>query len=93
MAVIPECSRLVCRGEIVQEGVSCGDRALVHEGRSIRPVGTLLEETVPVLREVVYQRHIRKLLIKITYDGSGGEHSIVGQVVDNIDLEVVTDIP
>ena len=37
--------------ELVQEGVSGGDGALVDERRPVSPVGPLLEEPVPVLED------------------------------------------
>ena len=49
VAVVPERAGLVRRGEVVEEGVAGRDRALVDERGTVGPVGTLLEETVPVL--------------------------------------------
>ena len=49
VAVVPEGTSLVGRGEVVQERVARRDGALVDHGRAIGVVRTLLEETVPVL--------------------------------------------
>ena len=49
MAVVPECTSLVGRREVVQERVVSGNGALADHGYTVGPVGTLLEEAVPVL--------------------------------------------
>ena len=36
--------------EVVQERVPAGNRTLVDEGWTVRPVRTLLEEAVPMLK-------------------------------------------
>ncbi len=55
MAVVPERPRLIEVGKLVNERVACGNRALVHEGCAIRPVGTLLIDTVEMLRDKTIQ--------------------------------------
>ena len=50
VAVVPERTRLVGGGKVIQERVAGGDRALVDEGGTVGPVGALLEEAVPVLQ-------------------------------------------
>ena len=50
MNILCKLTSLICRVEVVQEGVSSCDWALVDHGRAIGPVGSLLEETVPVLK-------------------------------------------
>ena len=49
MTVVPERARLIRDGEVVEERVPRSDRALVHEGTTVCPVGALLEEAMPVL--------------------------------------------
>ncbi len=49
VAVVPESTSLVRRGEVIQERVALRDGALVHHSRTIGPVGPLLEQTMPVL--------------------------------------------
>ena len=90
MTVIPEGSRLVGSGEIVEEGISCGDGALVHKCWTIRPVGAFLEEPMPVLQCVgswVSKISIVKMLM--SYNGGGRQHGAIVEVVDNVQLEVV----
>ena len=49
MAVVPEGPRLIETGKLVGERVACCNRALVHEGSTIRPVRTLLKDTMEML--------------------------------------------
>ena len=49
MAVVPEGPRLIETGKLVGERVACCNRALVHEGSTIRPVRTLLKDTMKML--------------------------------------------
>ena len=51
MAVVPEGAGLTSRGEIVQERVARGDRALVNHRRAISIVGALLEQSMPMLQK------------------------------------------
>ena len=44
------CTCLTGNGEVVEEGVTSGNGALVHKGRTVGPVCALLEEAVPVLK-------------------------------------------
>jgi len=50
MRVIPECSRLVLRVEIIEKGLVGCDWALTDKGCSVRPVCRILEYPMPVLR-------------------------------------------
>ncbi len=54
VAVIPEGASLTCSGEVVQERVSLGDRALVDRCGPICPVSPFLEESMPVLKRVMF---------------------------------------
>ena len=49
MAMVPERPRLVETGELVGERVTRGNRALVHKGGAILPVGACLIHTVEML--------------------------------------------
>ena len=49
--MVPVRARLIGSGEFVEEGVAGGDGALIDESSAIGPVGVLLEQTVPMLRE------------------------------------------
>jgi hypothetical protein len=49
MRVVPIRASLIRNLEVVQEGVTGGDRTLSDERRSVGPVSVLLEKTVPVL--------------------------------------------
>lgn len=49
MRVVPVCTGLICRAEIVFILVSRDNGALCYGDRSIGPVCTLLKEAVPVL--------------------------------------------
>ena len=53
VAVVPEGTSLIGCGEVIQERVSRGDGALVHESRAVGPVGALLEEAVPMLQRMI----------------------------------------
>ena len=50
VAVVPESARLAGSREIIKEGVPGRDGALVHERGAVSPVGTGLEQAVPVLK-------------------------------------------
>jgi hypothetical protein len=52
MRVVPECARLIRDAELVQERMARRDRALVDAHRSVSPVGTFLEQTMPMLYRV-----------------------------------------
>jgi hypothetical protein len=49
MRVVPECARLIRDAELVQERMAGRDRALVDAHRTVSPVGTFLEQTMPML--------------------------------------------
>ena len=49
VAMVPVSPGLVRDVEVVEERVARGDRALVHEGCTVSPVGAGLEEAMPVL--------------------------------------------
>jgi succinyl-CoA synthetase beta subunit len=53
MRVVPVASSLVADIKVVQEGMAWGDGALVHEGGTIGPSSSMLEEAVPVLKHVL----------------------------------------
>ena len=44
--------------EVVEERVASGDWALIHERRSVRPVRTVLEHTMPMLTSCNSQRRV-----------------------------------
>ena len=84
-------TRLVCRGEVVQERVSCRDRTLVDEGGAVGPVGALLEETVPVLRGRTHGRvrSRQPSTSESAYNGGRLQHRRISEIVDHVKLEVV----
>lgn len=49
VAMIPESTGLVHCGEVIEERIARGNRTLVDKGRTVSPVGTLLEEAMPML--------------------------------------------
>ena len=55
MRVIPVRARLLPDIEVVEERVIRRDGALVDEGGTVGPVGSSLEETMPVLSYCLYQ--------------------------------------
>ena len=85
----PALTSLVLSVEVVQERVARDDRALVDEGGAISPVGVLLEHAVPVLHNRVLATSTSKQTDEGTYDGGLGKHGCVGEVVDDVDLEVI----
>ena len=62
-------TRLIGGLEVVQERISAGDGALVDEGRSVGPIGALLEKTVPVLQQGHEHQDVNKF--------NGRKHTIL----------------
>ena len=60
MAMVPEGTSLVRNVEVVQEKIPWRDRTLCNKRRAIGPIGTLLEESVPVLEEINEQTKSEK---------------------------------
>ncbi len=76
--------------EVIQKRMPGRDRTLIHEGRAICPVGALLEETVPVLRERISSCTTMRSWGEVTTDNAGClEHSVVGELVDDVESETV----
>jgi hypothetical protein len=44
--MVPECTRLTGSGEVIQKRMSWSNRALIHEGGSVGPIGAFLEHSV-----------------------------------------------
>ena len=80
----PERAGLIGHIKGVFERVPRNDRALSNVRGAVSPVGSFLEDTVPVL--IAIQIDSKRLL---THDRSVYRHSIVVQVIDNVDLESV----
>ena len=55
MAVVPERTRLIDRRKIVGKRITGGNWALVHEGSAVRPIGALLENTMKMLRTLMFK--------------------------------------
>ena len=88
MTVVPERARLIRDGEVVEERVPRSDRALVHECGSVRPVRALLIDAVPVLHKTIYHRKISEGRAH-THHSSGLEHRLVGELIHDVELEVI----
>ena len=53
MGVVPVTTRLVANIEVIEEGMARNNRALVHHCGAIGPIGSSLEETMPVLNKLL----------------------------------------
>lgn len=86
MGVIPVCANLRGYSELVQEGIPWRDRALGNKCRSVSPSCSVLEDAMPVLRH----RGEQTVRIKAHYTHYACTfyHSIIGQLVYNIELEM-----
>ena len=84
----PERAGLIGHIKGVFERVPRNDRALSNVRGAVSPVGSFLEDTVPVLIAMNFKIQIDSKRL-LTHDRSVYRHSIVVQVIDNVDLESV----
>ena len=76
--------------EVVQKRIPAGDRTLSDERGSIGPVCAPLKDAVPVLkRECEYNYDDNVDLSETSYNTGGLRHSVVCQLVNDIDLEMI----
>lgn len=67
------------------------DRALSDERGAVSPVCPVLEKTVPMLQSTTLSVHVQVGETQASaYNGRGLQHVFVGELVDHIDLEIVS---
>ena len=85
--MVPEGSGLAGSGELVQERMAWGYRALSDPRRTIRPSAACLEETMPMLQEPG-ERSINGGYSP-TYNAGRAEHGRIRQLIDDVQRECV----